>query len=72
VAFGTGAVPAYAQAAGDANGAGGTVSAQSYNGDVTGLAGARSRSAGRAALVTLEGCATPSGTYLGTVIATTE
>jgi hypothetical protein len=71
VAFGTGAVPAYAQAAGDANGAGGTVLAKSYNGDVTGVAGSQINAGGPGGLVTLEGCTDPILTYLGTVIATT-
>jgi hypothetical protein len=71
VAFGTGAVPAFVQAAGDANGAGGTVLAKSYNGNVTGIATSVINAGGPGGIVTLEGCADPIGTYLGIVIATT-
>ena len=70
VAFGNG-VAAYVQAAGDANGAGGTVLAQSFNGNVTGPLGSVINADGPGGLVTLRGCADPIGTYLGTVIATT-
>jgi parallel beta-helix repeat protein len=71
VAFGTGAVPAFVQAAGDPNGAGGTILAQSFNGNVTGVAASVLNADGPGGTVTLRGCADPIGTYLGTVIATT-
>ena len=52
VAFGTGATPAYVEAAGDTTGGapkGGTITAQSFNGNVTGPRAASSRSMGRPA-----------------------
>jgi hypothetical protein len=71
VAFGTGVVPAFVQAAGDPDGAGGTILAQSFNGNVTGVAASVLNADGPGGTVTLRGCADPGGpggTYLGTVI----
>ena len=61
VAFGTGAVAAYAQAAGDANGAGGAVLAQSYNGNVTGVAASVINADGPGGLGCSGVAPTPSG-----------
>ena len=74
VAFGTGGIPAFIEAAGDTTGgapAGGTITAQSFNGNVTGLAGSRLKvdgPAGHIGTVTLTGCANPAGTYPGLVL----
>jgi hypothetical protein len=75
VAFGTGVVPAFVQAAGDTTGsaseAGGTLLAQSYNlvnGNVTGIAASQINVEGPGGIAKLKGCLDPAGTYLGTVI----
>jgi hypothetical protein len=73
VAFGTGATPAFIEAAGDTNstGAGGTITAQSFTANVSGPAGSQLKVDGPAAhigTVTLTGCANPAGTYLGQVL----
>ena len=74
VAFGTGAVPAFVQAAGDTTGGapqGGTVLAQSFSNNVTGIAASQINVEGPGGTATLKGClANPSGTYLGTVVGT--
>jgi hypothetical protein len=57
VAFGTGVVPAFVQAAGDPNGAGGTIAAQSFNGNVTGVAASVLNVDGPGGTATLKGCA---------------
>ena len=66
VAFGTGAVPAFVQAAGDTTGGspqGGTVVAQSFNGNVTGIATSQITVNGPGGTAKLTGCAPapPSG-----------
>jgi hypothetical protein len=72
VAFGTGVLPAFVQAAGDTTGgtpAGGTVLAQSFSNNVTGIAASQINVEGPGGVANLKGClANPSGTYLGSVI----
>jgi hypothetical protein len=74
VAFGTGVDPAFVQAAGDTTGGspqGGTLLAQSYNSNVTGVAGSQINVEGPGGTATLDGCADPNVTYAGTVIPAT-
>jgi hypothetical protein len=73
VAFGTGVLPAFVQAAGDTSGGGsqqgGTVLAQSFSNNVTGIAASQINVEGPGGVANLKGClANPSGTYLGAVI----
>ena len=73
VAFGNGGA-AYIEAAGDTTGGapkGGTITAQSFNANVSGPAGSQLKVDGPAdniGTVTLTGCANPAGTYLGQVL----
>ena len=73
VAFGNGTA-AYIEAAGDTTGGapkGGTITAQSFNANVSGPAGSQLKVDGPAdniGTVTLTGCANPAGTYLGQVL----
>jgi hypothetical protein len=72
VAVGAGGVPAFIEAAGDTTGGGsqqgGTLVAQSFTGNVTGVAGSQLKVEGPGGTATLKGCVDPAGTYLGTVI----